>query len=125
VIERAPETHRLFALRSVKWKDADCRKRIGLQFTDVDLPPAAAQRGQRCGALVPVTDPRRKNLLGARGGVHPDPNAPDIVDLDDEEATRPSQIAPVAVDPLLREANFTVIDRDAARTGTISVARLL
>jgi len=125
VTEPAPETRRLFALRSVKWKDAAGRQCHGLQFTDVDLTPAAAQRGLRCGAVVPLTDPRRRELKGARGGVHVNQNAIDIVDLDSEEATRPLHIDPIMASDPLASADFRVIDRAAeARTIKIAVPRL-
>jgi hypothetical protein len=116
VTEPAPETRRLFALRSVKWRDADGRQRYGLQYEDHDLTPAAAQRGLGIGAVVALNDPRRKQLLGSRGGHHVDPNSRDLLDLDDEEATRPPHIAPVlASDPVLAAANFTPLDRGPAR----------
>jgi hypothetical protein len=116
VTEPAPETRRLFALRSIKWRDANGRQRYGLQYEDHDLTPAAAQRGLGIGAVVALNDPRRKQLLGSRGGHHVDPNSRDLLDLDDEEATRPPHIAPVlASDPVLAAANFTPLDRGPAR----------
>jgi hypothetical protein len=125
VVEPAPETRRLFALRAIKWRDANGRQRHGLQFEDHELTPAAAQRGLRIGAVVPLTDPRRKQLLGSRGGHHVDPNSRDLLDLDDEEATRPPHIAPVLPSDPLASADFRVIDRSAeARVLKIAVPRL-
>jgi hypothetical protein len=86
------------------------------------MPMQIAQRALRLGVAASVTDPRRRNLKGARGGDPVDPRAPDIVDLDDEAATRPSHIASVTSDP---RANFIVLDRSAeARTLEITVPRL-
>jgi hypothetical protein len=125
VTEPAPETRRLFALRSVKWRDANGRQRYGLQYQDHDLTPAAAQRGLRIGAVVALNDPRRKQLLGSRGGIHLDPNAVDITDLDDEEATRPPHIDPIMASDPLASADFRVIDRSAeSRVLKIAVPRL-
>jgi hypothetical protein len=125
VIEPAPETRRLFALRSVKWRDANGRQRFGQQYEDADLTPAAAQRGLRIGAVVALNDPRRKQLLGSRGGRHLDPNAVDITDLDDAEATRPPHVAPIMASDPLASADFRVIDRSAeSRVVKIAVPRL-
>jgi hypothetical protein len=125
VIEPQPEVRRMFALRSIKWKDTEGRQRHGLQFQDVDLPPATAQRGLRCGAVVPLTDPRRRELKGVRGGVHVNPNAVDLLDLDDEAVTRPPHVDPIMASDPVREANITVLDRTAeARTLSIAVTRL-
>src|SRR5262249_56048571 len=90
-------------------------KGLGLQFEGAVLPPAAAQRGLRMGALVPLDDPRRSQLRGARGGHHVDPNAPDLLDLDDEAATRPQYIAPLMASDPLASANFQVVDRSSER----------
>ena len=61
----------------------------------------------------------------ARGGVHVNPNAVDLLDLDDEEATRPPHINPVMASDQLRTGNFTLLDRSkGARTVQISVPRL-
>ena len=120
--EAPPETQRLFSLRSVKWTDDNGQQRYGLQYTDVDLPPVAAQRALRRNVAVPVTDPRRRDLKGARGGYHVDPNAPDIVDLDDGQTTCPPHFAPVTNDP---HAKFMILDRSAEnRTLQIEVPRL-
>jgi hypothetical protein len=111
--EAAPETRRLFALRSIKWRDdAEGRQqRYGLQYQDHDLPIAAAMRGLRIGAVVPLTDPRRKQLLGSRGGHHVNPNAVDILDLDDEAATRPPHLQPILASDPVAQANITPFDR--------------
>jgi hypothetical protein len=122
--EPTPETRRVFALRSVKWTDSNGEQRYGLQYEDADLTPAAAQRGLHIGAVVPLDDPRRKQLRGSRGGQHVNPSAVDLLDLDDEQATRPSHIAPVMASDPLASANFQVIDRGAARTLKIEVPRL-
>lgn len=86
------------------------------------MPVVAAQRALDKGIAVPVTDYRRAQLRGARGGDF-NRQAPDIVDLDagNEIADR----LDVQPDPVLREANFTVLDRSAeARTIQIMVPEL-
>ncbi|HMF66200.1 MAG TPA: hypothetical protein VK602_01155 [Phyllobacterium sp.] len=124
VSEPAPEMRTVFMLRSGKYRDHDGNARFAVQYEDAALPPIAARNALRCRAAVPVTDPCRANLLGARGG---DINfaAPDVVDLDNEEATSPPHIAPVMASDPLASANFQVIDRGAeARVLKISVPRL-
>jgi hypothetical protein len=69
----------------------------------------------RRGVAVSVADPRHAQLRGARGGDYR-PLAPDVVDLDAiETAKGVPYIGPVD-DPVLRDANFTVIDRGASHT---------
>ncbi|WP_439370831.1 hypothetical protein [Bradyrhizobium sp. DASA03120] len=119
--EPAPPTMTVFMLRSARYLDGDGRKRFAGQWEDATLPVATAQRALRLGVAVAVTDPRRAQLRGARGGDF-NPKAPDVVDLD----TVDDEPKPVShVDPVLRDANFTVIDRSAeARTLQIEVPRL-
>jgi hypothetical protein len=124
--EPAPETRSLFCLRSIKWKNADGRLFNAMQYTDVELPLLLADKALRCGACVPITDERRKTLRDAHGGRHANPNAFDIVDLDNiEEHSGARYVGPGSNDPTLRAANFTPIDRSAdARAIKISVPRL-
>jgi hypothetical protein len=106
VIER-PATKTVFLMRTVKWGNG---RHSALQYEDVELPLALADKALRRGVAVPVTDDRRKTLKGARGGHHPNVNALDIVDLD----TLDDPKAPyLGGDPVLRQAAFTVIDRSS------------
>ncbi|MEH2475688.1 hypothetical protein V1281_003137 [Nitrobacteraceae bacterium AZCC 2161] len=125
VIEPAPPSQTVFMLRSAKYRDHDGRTRYGGQYEDATMPVPTAQRALRCGAAVPTTDDRRRNLRGARGG---DFNfaAPDVVDLDAvEEPTGVLYIGPDTTDPVLREAGFHQIDRSAeSRVIKIAVPRV-
>jgi hypothetical protein len=117
-----PPTMTVFMLRSAKYRDHDGRKQFGGQWEDAIMPVATAQRALNKGIAVPVTDPCRARLRGARGGDF-SPNAPDVVDLDAVE--EPKSVPHVEPDPVLREANFTVLDRsDQTRTLMIEVPRL-
>ena len=120
VIERPP-TQTVFMMRSAKFRDAAGMMRTARQYDDAEMPVQTAQRALRRNVAVPVSDPRRASLKDARGGFHPDPRAPDIVDLDDDdEVTRPPNVASVTSDP-----RFIVLDRSAeARTLEITVPRL-
>jgi hypothetical protein len=109
VPEPVPETRRLFALRQIKWKDTTGRQQYGQQFEDCDLPPATAEKALRCGAVTSLDDDRRKQLRGSRGGHHVNPNTPDLLDLDALEGWSGAQHA--SFDPVLRGADFRVIDR--------------
>lgn len=109
-----PPTQVLFMLRSAKYHDHDGSTRYAAQYQDCEMPVEVAQRALRYNVAVPLTDGRRRHLLGARGGVHVNPNAVDLADLTSEEAARPRHLEPtMASDPVLREANFTLIDRGA------------
>lgn len=113
-----PPTQTVFMMKSAKYRDYEGRSRFVGQFEDADMPVATAQRALRLRAAVPVTDPRRAQLRGSRGGDF-NSRAPDVVDLDAvEEKNLPHG------DPVLRAADFTVIDRSAEnRTILIDVPR--
>ncbi|MEH2563478.1 hypothetical protein [Bradyrhizobium sp. AZCC 2289] len=121
-VPEPPPTVTIFMLRSAHYLDHDGRKRFAGQWEDATMPVATAQRVLDKGIAVAVTDPRRAQLRGARGGDF-NPHAPDVVDLDAvEENTGVPHIEP---DPVLRQANFTPVDRSAeARTIQIEVPRL-
>lgn len=113
-VPEPPPTMMLFMMRSAHYRDHDGCKKFARQWEDVAMPVATAQRALRQGVAVPLTDPKRARLRGARGGDF-NPNAPDVVDLD--AAEQPKNM--VHTDPV-----FTVIDRSAeARTIQIEVPR--
>ncbi|MCK1620805.1 hypothetical protein IVA96_30390 [Bradyrhizobium sp. 159] len=113
-----PPTMAVFMLRSAHYRDHDGRKRFAGQWEDATMPVTTAQLALRMGVAVPVADPRRAQLRGARGGDF-EPRAPDVIDLDnhDDGATDAGLDA-------VRAADFRVVDRGGPRTGTISVTRL-
>ncbi|RXG86146.1 hypothetical protein [Bradyrhizobium zhanjiangense] len=119
--EPASPTMTAFMLRSARYCDPDGRRRFAGQWEDATMPVATAQRALGKGIAAPLTDPRRAQLRGARGGDF-DPKAPDVVDLD--AVAEPPTAPKIEPDTVLREANFTVIDRSAeARTIEIEVPR--
>lgn len=119
-IEPPPPMQTVWMLRSAKFRDHSGVIRYTLQYSDCELPIATAQRALGRNVAVLVTDPRRRDLKGARGGVQVDPNAPDLIDLDAEEMTH----VPVPADPIAF-ANFRVIDRSSENcTIEIAVPRL-
>jgi hypothetical protein len=114
VPEPVAPTMTVFMLRSANYRDENGRKRFAGQYEDAMMPVPTAQRALRLGVAVPVTDPRRAQLRGARGGDF-NPLAPDVVDLYAiEEPTGVPHIGSFD-DPVLRDANFTVIDRGPDR----------
>jgi hypothetical protein len=123
VAEPAPETRRLFTLRSVRWTNDSGKLQVADQYTDVDLPERLAGRALRCGACISISDDRRKQHRGAHGGRgHPNPeHAVDLDAVDDASGARYAG----PNDPVLREAAaFTVIDRSAdARVIQIAAGR--
>ncbi len=109
-------------MNPIKWKDSAGQQQYGQQFDYHDLTPTAASRGLRCGALVPLDDPRCKELRGARGGYHVGKSV--ALDLDSEEACRPPHIEPIMRSDPVAAATIEVLDRGPAIKGTISVARV-
>jgi hypothetical protein len=124
VVETPLTTMTVWMLRSAKFRDHAGVVQYARQFEDCELPSQTAERALRRNVAVPVTDPRRRDLKGARGGFHPDPRAPDIADLDAvDEAKAPDIDA--ENNPVLAAANFRVIDRSSeARRLKIEVPRL-
>jgi hypothetical protein len=115
-------TMTIFMLRSAHFRDHDGRKRFAGQWEDATMPVATAQRALDKGIAAAVTDPRRAQLRGARGGDF-NPKASDVIDLDAVE--EPKAVPHIEPDPVLRAANFIVLDRSAeARTIEIEVPRL-
>ena len=115
VPELVAPTMTVFMLRSANYRDHDGRSQFAGQYEDAMMPVPTAQRALRHGVAVSVADPRRAQLRGARGSDYR-PLAPDVVDLDAmEEPKRVPYVGPVD-DPVLRDANFTVIDRGASHT---------
>jgi hypothetical protein len=111
----------VFKLRSAHCRDHDGRKWFAGQWEDAIMPVATAQRALRHGVAVPVTDPKRAHLGGARRRLQP-AGARCRRSRRHRGAEGRAAIQP---DPVLREANFTVIDRSAeARTLTIEMPRL-
>jgi hypothetical protein len=101
-----PETVPLFALRPIKWKNADGMQRVAQKFQDVDLPPATAARAIRIKACVQLTDPLRRQHHGTVGG-NADPAL--ALDLDEPE--------PRLADPIMQSSPF--------ETPTIGEPRIL
>ncbi|MFG3595529.1 hypothetical protein [Bradyrhizobium sp. RDI18] len=110
IVEPPPETMTVWLVRSVKFRDHTGVVRHARQYDDAQMPLETAQLALRLSVAMPLTDPRRRNLKGARGGDYVDPRAPDIVDLDADTAKMPN----VNVDSsVLAAAVFKVIDRSA------------
>ena len=100
----------VFMLRSAHYRDQTAES--GSAAWEMHMPVTTAQRALT--GIAPVTDPRRARLRGARGGDF-NPQASDVVDLDAVE--EPKGVPHIEPDPVLRQADFTVIDRSAeART---------
>ncbi|MDA9501535.1 hypothetical protein [Bradyrhizobium sp. CCBAU 11357] len=110
----------VFMMKSAKYRDHEGRSRFAGQFEDATMPVMSAQRALRMGVAVPVTDPRRAQLRGSRGGDF-NPRAPDVVDLDAVEEQKPESLP--HVNPVVREANFTPLPTKAPRTILIDVPR--
>jgi multidrug efflux pump subunit AcrA (membrane-fusion protein) len=111
MVEPPPKTMTVWLVQSAKFRDHTGVARLARQYDDAQMPIETAQLALRLGVAVPLTDPRRRNLKGARGGDHVDPRAPDIIDLDADSAMMPT--VNVESNPVLAAADFKVIDRSA------------
>ena len=109
IVKPAPETCKVFSMKSITWKDAAGPQQYGQIYDYHRVTPEAALRGLRCGALIPIDDPRCKKLVGTHAGYHIGKHT--AIDLDDEQACRPSHIEPIT----RSEANFTPLDRGPER----------
>jgi hypothetical protein len=123
-VEPPPPTQTVWLLRSVKYRDNAGMVRLARQYDDAEMPMETAQRALHRGVAALVTDPRRRDLKGARGGDPVNARAIDIIDLDAvDEATVPA--IGTENNPVLAAAKFRVIDRSSeARTLKIEVPRL-
>jgi hypothetical protein len=111
IVEQVP-IERVFTLRVVRWRDAHGVEQVADQYTDADMTLAAAARGKRCHAITSLGDNRRRELLNAHGGRHP--NRAHALDLDDETATRPPH-AP-HIEPVLASAPSAKVEPAVVRT---------
>jgi hypothetical protein len=122
VVERPP-TQTVFLLRSVKYKNAAGKTVYASGLEDCEMSVEAAQRALRCGAAVNLSSPKRRELKGAKGGTHGDPNAVDVTDLDTVSDFSAAHFAGPE-NEILAKAGFYEIDRSAdARVIQIAAGR--
>jgi hypothetical protein len=114
VIEPAPPQTTVFMIKSAKYRGDGGKMRFCGQYEDCTMPHPVAQKALHCGAAVPINDDRRRTLRGCRAGDFRF-DAPDIVDLDNIEKPKGAPYIGLADDPVLREANFTILDRGPDR----------
>ena len=123
-VPEQPRTQTVFLLRSVKYKDAAGKTVYATGLEDCEMPIEIAQRALRSGAAVTPSNPKRRELKGAKGGTHGDPSALNVTDLDAISDFSGAHYAGPN-DPVLREANFVEIDRSAeARVIQIAAGRV-
>lgn len=96
------------------------------------MPVTVAEKAKRLGLAVSTADPRRAQLLGARGSDYR-PNAIDVVDIDAAIESGVSYIGPgsagvepttgrtVRIDPVTG-IEFVEVDRGPALTGLAKVS---
>jgi hypothetical protein len=121
-VPEPPPTMTVFMRRSAHYRDHDGRPHFAGQYEDAVMPVPTAQRALGKGVAVPVTDPRRAQLRGARRSDFR-PLASDVIDLD--AAEEPENASGIGNDAVLRQINFIEIDRSAeARTVQITVPRV-
>jgi hypothetical protein len=111
VVER-PKTTQLFALRSVRWRDAAGVQQLGQKFSDVNLTELAAVRALKSGACVPISDPLRRKHKGWSTEI---PRADLAFDLDADPATEEQPREPI------QHSQFEQVDR--GQGFTLRVAR--
>jgi hypothetical protein len=109
VVEPPPPTKTVFMMKSARFTGHDGRRHFAGQWTDQELLVPLAHRALRHGIAVPTTHPMRATHLGMRGSDYV-ADGPDVVDLDTLGDFSEAKFA-APNDPVLRAANFTVIDR--------------
>jgi hypothetical protein len=107
-VEQKPPATTIFMVKSA-WFTDDGRRKFAGQWTDQQMPPQLAERALRHGIGVPTTHPMRETHRGMRGADYV-ADGPDVVDLDTIDDFSGAKFANPN-DPVLREANFVVLDR--------------
>jgi hypothetical protein len=124
-IDPAPPVQTVFMIKSAKYRGADGKMVYCGQYEDAAMPVEIAQKALRSAAAVSVTDDRRRQLRGSRGG---DFNfaAPDVVDLDSISDSSGAVYEPSGMqNDAVISANFKRVDRGGPIVGTIPVAKVL
>jgi hypothetical protein len=123
-VQPAPPTMTVFLLRSVRFTNHVGKKVYATGLDDCEMPTEAAQRALRYGAAVHLSNPRRAELKGAKGGTHGDANALNVTDLDEiSDASGARYIGPDNNNDPVAQANITPVDRGPARTIAIPAGR--
>jgi hypothetical protein len=109
-----PEPERLeqvFTLHATTWVDSEGQRRRAPKWSDIELPPATAARALRLGICVPLSDPRRRQLVGMSPG-HPEEHWCKNLDAEPEDAVTSEENGHRS-EPVQHTA-FTVVDRGPA-----------
>jgi hypothetical protein len=116
-----PEPERLeqvFSLHATTWIDSEGQRRRAPKWSDIELPPQTAERALRLGICVPLSDPRRRQLVGM-SPCHPEEHWCKNLDAEPEDAVTSEENGHRS-EPVQHTA-FTVVDRGPAIT--LRVAR--
>lgn len=97
-----PTMTRVFAVKPIKWLDANGDLRIQPELFDVDLPPDVAARAIELDAAVPIDHPRRRQMQGHGRVYRPDPSRCfSLIPGDDSKPQpRPELVPGVAFEPM-------------------------
>jgi hypothetical protein len=90
----APATTKLFTLKPVRWRDQGnaAFTRRHPAFSQIDLPPALAERAIVLNAAIAVNDPRVRTLSRGRSPVHAPLEECVCLDENPEPAAEPEQL---------------------------------
>jgi hypothetical protein len=108
-----------FCLKPVKWRALDGSQKFARRWEDALLPRRLYVRATARGAVVPITDERRRKLRGAQDGELMKLDSPDTIDLDVDSLPPPeakSSAERMLRDPATAAAEFTELDRGPPRT---------
>jgi hypothetical protein len=98
LLEEPKPLTQVFSLNAIQFTDHHgALRRVG-KWHDVELPQEAAERALRLGICVPMSDPRRKKLVGQSPG-HPEPHWCKNLDAEPEPAAvaEPGQPEPETI----------------------------
>jgi hypothetical protein len=100
-----PTTRHVFSVRNIKWSDEAGLRVLAAGF-ECDLPPAAAERGLKTGAVTLIGSNAWRTLKGTRPITHPAPGRCESLDDGDHAVAEPNVAAQSQHEPTLH-SGFT------------------
>jgi hypothetical protein len=109
-----PELVQVFLLHACTWRDHGGVQRVSGKWRDCELSPSQAETALRLKLAAPMTDERRKQLLGQSPG-HPEPGWLNDIDLEIGPDVPAKSEDGAAVETILASSPFTVVTNGEPR----------